>query len=199
MSYEGSLKRVRVDEQFLQGFFSDWRNGAYDAAFAELSQAARVHENQDLKTVAAEVADLQRKGEHAVEIFGLKIASDDINRWGMVILLIVQFYLWMQIHQLPAELERGDAGREVPWFALYRSPLAALATVVSLGILPVVTVSLLCYQIGSGAWPIWAKTAALGFGLPVTIAAAFLCVHKLGRVRKSLAAADDSAARPAGA
>lgn len=134
---EGKLLHKALAEQFLQQIYPDWRAGSYKEAFRELAVVAPDLTTIDLKEVPARIRDLMTKDDQVVEAFGLKIPSSEISRWGTTLLLVVQFYFWLNLHELTRRMASPDANYDVAWMGLYRSKTAGIVTWVSICILPV--------------------------------------------------------------
>jgi len=140
---------VVVNESVLQGLFSDWRTGTYNEAFPELAGTAKDFETIALKSIPARLQDLQPKGEQNIEAFGLKVPSADITRWGLVLLLSVQFYFWLHLHELNRKIDTSAPGWDVAWIGLYHSMSAAVSMLISACLLPVIAVLVLGLRIPS--------------------------------------------------
>ena len=43
------------------------------------------------------------------------------TRWGILLIVGIQLYLWIHLHELSPRLKEGDAGWDVAWIGVYRS------------------------------------------------------------------------------
>ncbi len=146
---EGKLLHKKLSEQFLQQIYPDWRGGSYKEAFRELAVVAPDLTTIDLKELPARIRDLMTKDDQVVEAFGLKIPSSEISRWGTTLLLVVQLYFWLNLHELTHRMASPDANYDVAWMGLYRSKAAGMVTWVSICILPVVAALSLAARIAA--------------------------------------------------
>jgi len=140
---------VTVNESILQGLFSDWRTGKYSEAFSELADATKDYETIALKSIPARLQDLQPKGEQNIEAFGLRVPSSDITRWGLVLLLAVQFYFWLHLHELNRKIDKTAPGWDVAWIGIYHSLSASISMIISACLLPTIAVLVLGLRIPS--------------------------------------------------
>lgn len=142
-----TAQAATINEKALQEMFSDWRSGPYDQAFPELAAISGDLENIDLKGMASRIQDLQPKGEQNFEAFGLKVPSADITRWGTVLLLALQFYFWLHLHELNQKIDRDSPGWDVAWIGVYRSTSATVSMYLSGSLLPLIAVLILALRI----------------------------------------------------
>jgi hypothetical protein len=136
-------KSGSLTQSYLTEIFPDWRTGPYKQAFAELAQIAPDLANIDLKTVTARIAELQPPGSEVLEALGLKVPLSQITRWGTLLLLAVQFYFWLHLHELNSKINASAPGRDVAWVGVYRSRAAAGAMLVSACLVPAIALAAL--------------------------------------------------------
>jgi hypothetical protein len=180
LSYDGDMKYVRIDEGVLNArFFTAQHLGDYDHAFEDLSKTAVSIEDLDLTTVLSELSKTQAASDHVVEVFGIKIASDEINRWGLVFLLAIQLYLWALVSLIPPVLDAENGIWEVAWIGLYRSAPALCFTVISIGVAPVATCILLSRRIAVDHHWSAVQIVVVVFALGISSVLSFLTVRRL--------------------
>jgi hypothetical protein len=52
---------------------------------------------------------------------GVKIPVESALQWGILVILAIQFYLWIHLHELAPRLRDDDPGWDVAWIGVYRS------------------------------------------------------------------------------
>lgn len=119
------------------------KNGeAFKDAFRELASVDESFEDADiLSAVRILDAEAKRTGD-AFEAMGLKIPAEVAVRCGVLLVIVVQLYLWIHLHEFGNRLDR-DAGFDVAWIGVYFSKSARAMSFVSLVVLPACTVVLL--------------------------------------------------------
>jgi hypothetical protein len=134
------LRKVRIDEKPLAAMFGDWKSGSFEESFPDL--AAAVSKNYldfiDLRQVPERIREAQTRNEQNIEVFGLRIGADQVKGWGAALLIAVQLYFWLHLHELTARIAPAAPGWDVAWIGVYRSWSAFSALVASSCILPVV-------------------------------------------------------------
>lgn len=102
-------------------------------------------------------AEMKREGD-ALEAMGLKIPAELAVRFGILLVLGVQLYMWIHLHEFGNRAER-DAGFEVAWIGVYFSRSAQVVFLTSVLVLPWVTVVVLSYRgirlISDNEWIAW--------------------------------------------
>jgi hypothetical protein len=132
-------------------YFSDWRTGPFDVAFAELNSVAATNGLQTLalKDLPTRVQELQPKGDPTIEALGLKIPADNLTRWGIPLLLAVQLYFWIHLHEFKRKVEPDAPGRDVAWIGAYRTWPAAVVALLSACLLPLAAILVLGLRLPS--------------------------------------------------
>ncbi len=180
------LRTVNIGERFLSGFHSDWHSGTFETSFRELSVVSNQLQDLSITAVRERIQEMQSKADERFEAFGLKIPAGQIARWGICLLLAVQFYFWVHLHELTRKLHPEDPGWEVAWIGVYSSKAALIATMSSSTFLPALAAVLLAWRFWSGTAPgshiFWTALAlaALIADCAIALATAF----KLLRLRR---------------
>lgn len=79
-----------------------------------------------------------KRSESPIELFGAKFSTELILRFAPAIVLFVQFYLMVHMRSFPSK--RKDSSGLPPWIGVYKDSFARILTLVTLALLPVVTV-----------------------------------------------------------
>jgi hypothetical protein len=134
------------------------KSRAFEDNFHDLVEAARGREDLDFAILAPQIYAEAAKGDEAFEAFGIKIPSNEITGWGVIVLIGVQLYLLMYLRRLSNKLTQDDPGWDVPWMAMDESRLARVMLFVSLIVLPL----LAALSIFSVSWPtLWSAAMSL--------------------------------------
>jgi hypothetical protein len=131
-----AVQSLPIDDADLRAIFADWRTGPFDSAFSELLSVSDGLETLPLKILLTRIADLGPKGEQPLEALGFKIPAADITKWGLLILLAVQFYFWLHLHEFNQKAEASSPGRDVAWIGVYKSRVAVGTVLLSACIIP---------------------------------------------------------------
>src|SRR5262249_32278946 len=105
--------------------------------FPDLAEAAKGRMNEDFATLAPEIHSEANKGDEAFDVFGIKFPSEQVTRWGIIVLIGVQLYFLMYLMRLSNKLRGDDPGWDVPWMAMDPSWLARTLLFVSVLCLPI--------------------------------------------------------------
>ncbi len=130
------IQGLSVNQKALQSFFSNPHEGKYPKAFPELEASTSGMQMLKLNEVVSRLHDMQGRGEPNIEVVGLKLPGAEIRSWGIVLLLSVQFYFWLHLHELGRRIEPSSPGWDVAWIGMYTSLSATLTMLVSVCLLP---------------------------------------------------------------
>ena len=178
VSFEGTIIVEQVvRKQILQGQFA--------STFPDLALAAAGREDLDLRILAPQIYADAAKGDEAFEAFGMKFPSDQITRWGLVVLICVQLYLFLYLKQLYNKLQPDDPGWDAPWIVMDQSLLARAIVFLSVVVLPIIAADVVMAQAykqyavqhgdRAGLRMLWTPKADLIYlGFAVSVALSFL-------------------------
>jgi hypothetical protein len=111
-------------------------NIPFDVRFPDLAKAAKGRMNEDFTTLVPELHAQADKGATDFEVFGMKLPSEQVTRWGIVVLLSIQLYLFMYLKRLSSKLKSDDPAWDVPWMAMDQSTLARAIYFMSIVVFP---------------------------------------------------------------
>lgn len=132
-----TIKRTFIERPPPRGAHS------FSETFPDLMQATKGRREMDLTTLASQVYAEAGKGDEAFEAFGVKFPSEQVTRWGMILLSGVQLYLLMYLRRLSNKLTSDDPGWDVPWMAMDQSYFARAMLLCSMLLLPVAAASMI--------------------------------------------------------
>jgi len=136
-SFTVTTARMVIDNQLILGsYFKGQKAGPFADNFHDLMIAAQGRELESFNILAPELREEATKTGDTFEAFGIKFPSEQVTRWGMIILIAVQLYFVMYLRQLSHKLKPDDPGWDVPWMAMDGSLLARVMFVVSVIALP---------------------------------------------------------------
>jgi len=125
---EGSLKKL---------FFSDWHSGNFDDAFPELGSVSSDISTLEINDAVHRVESQVASAEKNISLLGFNVPVSQLSQRGILVLLSVQCYLWLHLHELSKRIEPDAEGWDVAWIGVYRTRAAMATTVISCFLMPV--------------------------------------------------------------
>jgi hypothetical protein len=110
-----------------------------------VSPTSRLSEGLDAlqpEQVGKILRNLRERTGKEVEVSGLKLPLEVITRWGLVLVLGIQLYFWLDLRNF---LSRPIIPQSfnVPWLGFYQDGVSSIVFWISAIVLPVATVCLL--------------------------------------------------------
>jgi hypothetical protein len=135
-----------------------WKPGAFSRSFSDLDKATASVQDRSFEGISSNLQEEASKPKtESFEVFGVKFPVEKATRWGILLIVGIQLYLWIHLHELSPKLKEGDAGWDVAWIGVYRSLPARTLFVSSTALLPVLTIGALGNNALRGATPlVWA-------------------------------------------
>jgi hypothetical protein len=135
-----------------------WKTAPFASSFAELNSATTTMQDQSFEYIAGQLAKEAAKPKtDSFEIFGVKFPVETASRWGIVVIVGIQLYLWIHLYELSPKLKGGDPGWDVAWIGVYQSLPARIVFLSSTALLPIGTIVLLGTHALKGAgYVVWA-------------------------------------------
>jgi hypothetical protein len=134
------LEKVRA-QQLTRGKGLLIPHGTFAHSFSALDQVTRSYQNLSLDSFDPILESEQRRSGESFEALGVKFPADETTRWGIVVVIAVQLYIWIILRQRSATLAPGDAAFEVAWLGLFPSLIARVICLISIALLPVLVVA----------------------------------------------------------
>jgi hypothetical protein len=133
------MRKVHLTESiFREIFFSDWGTGTFAQAFPELNAEASDFATVDLADTIARVQSQATTASNSISLLGLTIPLIQLTRWGPLVLLAVQLYFWLHLHELVRKIEPDADGWDVAWIGIYRTMPAFVVALFSACLLPAI-------------------------------------------------------------
>jgi hypothetical protein len=121
-----------------------WKAGPFAASFSDLDKATANTQENSFEAISSNLQQEASKPKtDSFEVFGVKFPVEKATRWGILLIVGIQLYLWIHLHELSPRLKEADAGWDVAWIGVYRSLPARVLFVASTALLPVVTIAAL--------------------------------------------------------
>jgi len=121
-----------------------WKSGAFSDSFSNLDKATATLQDKSFEAISSNFQEEASKPKtDSFEVFGVKFPVEKATRWGILLIVGIQLYLWIHLHELSPRLKEGDAGWDVAWIGVYRSLPARILFIASTALLPVVTIAAL--------------------------------------------------------
>ena len=118
-----------------------WQDASFTASFPELNVATADIRDKSFQQIASRLAEeAARPKAESFEIFGVKFPVEAASRWGIVLIVGIQLYLWIHLYELSPKLKEGDPGWDVAWIGVYQSLPAKALFLASTALLPLITI-----------------------------------------------------------
>jgi len=177
-----SLKKEFDGQAALIGTHTYWKSGVFSKSFAELDAATAGKQNSSFESIASDLAaEAAKPKSDSFEIFGVKFPVESASRWGIVLILGIQLYLWIHLYEISPKLKKGDPGWDVAWIGVYQSLPAKTLFFASTVLLPLLTIVALghhaltalgshaSHAAGLSVWAIYISAALASLVLSVLI------------------------------
>jgi hypothetical protein len=133
-------------------------HGPFSGAFRALYTLSANYQSLAIDKIDAILAAEQSRAGESFEAFGVKFPAEGTTRWGIILLLAVQLYFWIHLHELSQKLKPRDEGWEVAWIGVYPSAAARIIFRVSAFLLPLCAILIIGIRgllIGNFAGAYW--------------------------------------------
>ena len=119
---------------------------SFSQAFPDLATAASGRYEEDLEVLSRQIYDESSKGADSFEAFGMKFPSNQVTRWGIILIICVQLYFLAYLIHFYKTLQPDDEGWNTPWIGMSESALARILLFATVVILPLATAWILIRQ-----------------------------------------------------
>jgi hypothetical protein len=121
-----------------------WKKGNFSNSFSDLDKATPSIQEKSFEAIASNLQEEASKPKtDSFEVFGVKFPVEKATRWGILLIVGIQLYLWIHLNELSPRLKPGDAGWDVAWIGVYQSFPARTLFVSSTSLLPILTIAAL--------------------------------------------------------
>jgi len=137
-----------------------WSPGSFAQTFPDLAALSDGLGALQPDQVAKVLRNLRERTGKEVEISGLKLPLEVITRWGLIVVLAIQLYFWIDLRNFLAKAATPGM-IDVPWIGLYPDRISHSVFWASAIVLPVFTV---CFLVLKGVLGVEGWTHRLFFG-----------------------------------
>ena len=120
-----------------------WHHGTFSQVFEQLSEITKYYESLPPGTIDDVLASEEKRYGESFEALGIKFPAENTTLWGIIVILTIQVYLWIQLQEFDLRSHRAEAVEEVAWIGLYQSWRARALVFVTTCLLPFLAVGLL--------------------------------------------------------
>jgi hypothetical protein len=124
-------------EHFQQGIPE---GGSFDHSFSELDKITKDYQSLEFDKFDVILEAEQNRTGDSFEAFGVKFPAEATTRWGVVVVLAVQLYFWIHLHELAQRLQPNAPGWEVAFIGMYSSHPSRVVYSLSTHFLPVAAI-----------------------------------------------------------
>jgi hypothetical protein len=121
---------------------TNWHAFNFSTAFPELDEMTAGMQDFDFAKLRQVLNAKEKTAKEVFEVFGVKFPIEATTRWGVLVIVGIQFYLWMHL----AEYRKRQLPKStVAWIALYSGPVPRTVFAITSSVLPITVVLLLCF------------------------------------------------------
>jgi hypothetical protein len=117
-----------------------WTGGRFPDTFPELDQLSTGTSGQSLDTVKRILETKRNETGDNFEFSGVKIPTEIVMRFGILLVLGVQIYFLAHLIELSKRLQPSDEGWEVAWIGVYNHGLARFIYFCTIAVLPAASI-----------------------------------------------------------
>jgi hypothetical protein len=114
--------------------------GKYSASFPELSVASEELQDIPIDPVQKHLRRLAEKTASSFEIFGTKIPAEAVSLWGLLIIIGIGIYFYLNVSELRSRLQPNDKAWSKAWLGVHDYSGSKLAMLIPVGIFPPFTI-----------------------------------------------------------
>jgi hypothetical protein len=135
--YEG--RPFDAQRPLIQRFPKDRRpnHGTFDYSFRDLNAYTKNYQGLEIRQFDTILASEQSRTGESFEAFGIKFPAQGTTRWGILVVLGLQLYLFIHLRELAGKLRVDDPGWDVAWIGVYDWTLSKAVFAFSAFVLPV--------------------------------------------------------------
>ena len=116
-----------------------WPSGTFSESFGDLSDVAAEIESLRLAQLESYLKRLRSKEGSTIELFGAKLPADSIATWGLIALLSIQCYFFLQLRHYVESVPDTEQSWLFPWIGMYLDASSRLLSFITAVFFPIVT------------------------------------------------------------
>ncbi len=109
-------------------------------AFRALNDLTKDYQDLDINNFESILRSEQARSGESFEAFGIKFPGHGATAWGIVVILAIQTYFWIHLHEFKVKLDPKDPIGEIAWIGVYPSAASKLVFHLSAFVLPILAV-----------------------------------------------------------
>jgi hypothetical protein len=126
---------------------AQWRREPFSDAFPNLSVMTKNYEELGFDTLDKILEAEESRTGDSFEAVGIKFPAGGVTGWGIIMVVGIQLYFFVHLHELKERLGSEDEGWGVAWIGVYKSRLAIAVYFVSCALLPATAAFILTYHL----------------------------------------------------
>jgi hypothetical protein len=121
-----------------------WKPGLCRESFAALVKQADNSSDKSFPGIASYLSEAAAKEKtDSYTVFGMEFPVESASRWGILLIIGIQLYLWINLHEVSPRIKPDDPGWDVAWIGVYKSlPARSLFIALTL-VLPLIAIIVL--------------------------------------------------------
>lgn len=139
-------------------------HGTFEYSFSSLNEITKNYQQLSLNAFGPILESEQERAGESFEALGIKFPAEETTRWGLMIILAVQSYLWVMLREQSKGPPLGDAEFGVPWVGMYGSLPAKVVSFLTVVILPAATSGMVAVRGARLIGINWPGIALIAFG-----------------------------------
>jgi hypothetical protein len=93
-----------------------WNDADFNETFRELDQMTAGFQDLDFQHLQKILHLQENTSKEGLEVFGVKIPTESTTRWGIILIIAIQLYLWLHLREYR---HRGIMAPPVAWIGSY--------------------------------------------------------------------------------
>ena len=121
-------------------------HGTFAHSFRALNSVTQNYQTLSLDSFDPILQSEEQRSGESFEALGVKFPADETSRWGTLVVMTVQLYLYLLLRRRSASLRPRDPALEVAWLGLFPSTAARIVALTSIALLPLFVVAYLAVR-----------------------------------------------------
>jgi hypothetical protein len=157
---------------------------SFSRTFASLDSATAEKQDAEFSVISVRLDDAEARAKaEPFELLGIKVPTSAAAKWGILVVLVLQFYLWVQLHEVRPVAADSRKQTAIAWIGIYESWPARITFWISIALLPAGTVFLMTLQL-PGGWHGW-HIVWYGSFVILSIAFSSLIIRRSAQISQS--------------
>ena len=97
--------------------YDDWKNRSFESTFHELDSITKGYQNLNLYMIEKILEGEKKRSGGKLQIFGATLPIVIVREWGVLIILLIQFYFLLHLKGFQSITETDKSYLKTPWIA----------------------------------------------------------------------------------